>query len=88
MRSRKKVFSQKKSQSIIIRPKYEVIALIFNNLTKWDFSKKQREKYHQSIIKWEEVSSKSGLVPEKYAEMCLKYAWKKDKKTMLMGEKI
>lgn len=88
MRARKKVFPRKKSQSIIIRPKYEVIALIFNTLTKWDFSKKWMEKYHRSIINQGEVSSKSGLVLEKYAEMCLKYAWKKDKKPMLMGKKI
>lgn len=41
---------------------------------KCDFSKKWREKYHRSIINQGEVSSKSGLVLEKYAEMCLKYA--------------
>ena len=33
IRARKKVFSRKKSQSIIIRPKYEVITLIFSTLT-------------------------------------------------------
>lgn len=88
MRSRKKVFSRKKSHSIILWLKYMVISLIFNDLVEWDFSKKWREKYHRSIINQGEVSSKSGLVLEKYAEMCLKYAWKKDKKNMLMGKKI
>lgn len=80
-----KCFSRKKSHSIIFRLKYRIISLIFNTLAKWDFSKKRREKYHQSIIKWGEVSSKSGLVLEKHAEICLKYAWKKNKKPMLMG---
>ena len=87
MRSRKKVFSRKKSQSIIILPKYEVIALIFNTLTKWDFSKNRGEKYHRSIINQGEVSSKSGLVLEKHAEMCLKYAWKKIKDPCSWGKR-
>ncbi len=69
-----KSFFRKKSHSIIFRLKYRIISLIFNTLAKRDFSKKWREKYHQSIIKCGEVSSKSGLVLEKYAEMCLKYA--------------
>ena len=30
------------------------------------------EKYHRSIINQGEVSSKSGLVLKKYAEMCVK----------------
>ena len=72
--SRKKVFSRKKSQCIILQPKYRIISLIFNTLVKWDFSKKWREKYHRSIINQGEVSSKSGLVLKKHAEMCLKYA--------------
>ena len=67
-----KVFSRKKSQCIILRLKYRIISLIFNTLAKRDFSKKWREKYHRSIINQGEVSSKSGLVLEKYAEMCLK----------------
>ena len=46
--SRKKVFSRKKSQSIILQLKYWIISLIFNTLAKWDFSKKWREKYHQN----------------------------------------
>lgn len=87
MHSRKKVFSRKKSQSIIIRPKYMVISLIINTLNEWDFSKNREKKYHRSIIKWGEVSSKSGLVPEKYAEMCLKYAWKKIKKPCSWGKR-
>ena len=69
-----KSFSRKKSQSIILQPKYRIISLIFNTLAKCDFSKKWREKYHRSIINQGEVSSKSGLVLKKHAEMCLKYA--------------
>lgn len=82
-----KSFSRKKSHSIILRPKHRVTSLIINALMKWDFSKKRREKYHQSIIKCGEVSSKSGLVPEKHAEMCLKYAWKKIKDPCSWGKR-
>ena len=84
---RKKVFPRKKYQSIIPPQKFRVITLIHSTLIKWDFSENGGEKYHWSIIKWGEVSSKWGVASTKHADVLLKTHGKIDKKNSFLGNK-